>query len=72
MYGKTYRERKLARTEHFNRYIVGWKLRKCTACSGSGYYDSNGSPSCGSCNGSGKERYKPEQLSINRMIAGLP
>ena len=25
----------------------------CIACSGSGYYDDNGSPPCGSCNGTG-------------------
>jgi hypothetical protein len=26
---------------------------ECTACSGSGYYDHNGSPRCGACNGNG-------------------
>lgn len=26
---------------------------KCIACNGSGYYDSTGSPPCGSCDGSG-------------------
>jgi hypothetical protein len=25
----------------------------CAACSGSGYYDADGSPPCGSCNGTG-------------------
>lgn len=29
----------------------------CTACNGSGYYDHNGSPRCGACNGTGKEIY---------------
>lgn len=60
MYGLTYRERKRDRTEHYNKYVYGWKLRKCTACSGSGYYDHDGSPECGICDGSGKQRYKPE------------
>ncbi|ECF2424352.1 hypothetical protein E1576_09535 [Salmonella enterica subsp. enterica serovar Braenderup] len=35
----------------------------CRECvgrdNGSGYYDHNGSPKCSSCNGTGKERYKP-------------
>ena len=53
----TFHERKKVRTEHYNKYIKGWKLRECGACSGSGYYDHNGSPKCESCNGSGKERY---------------
>jgi len=30
------------------------KDNKCISCSGSGHYDSNGSPPCGSCNGTGK------------------
>lgn len=34
----------------------GRKLIPCTACSGSGFYDSHGSPKCGSCEGTGKER----------------
>lgn len=29
------------------------KGRRCVACGGSGYYDDNGSPPCGSCRGSG-------------------
>ena len=28
-------------------------------CNGSGYYDNQGSPSNGSCGGTGKEKYKP-------------
>lgn len=27
----------------------------CKACSGSGYYDDNGSPKCSECNGTGLE-----------------
>ena len=53
-------ERKKARTEYYEKYIKGWKLRNCIACNGSGYYDDNGSPKCSACGGSGKERYKDE------------
>ena len=35
-------------------YRVVRKKQKCSACSGSGYYDHNGSPPCGACNGTGK------------------
>jgi hypothetical protein len=31
-------------------------IKVCGACSGSGYYDANGSPRCSSCNGLGIER----------------
>lgn len=53
-----YHRRKEERTKHYNNFVKGWKLRPCTACGGSGYYDNNGSPKCGACNGTGKERYK--------------
>lgn len=29
---------------------------KCLACAGSGHYDDTGSPKCGACNGTGKEK----------------
>lgn len=54
-----YQDRKKARVEQYNRNILGWTTRPCTACSGSGRYDHNGSPKCGACNGTGKEKYKP-------------
>lgn len=50
--------RKAERTEHFKKYVAGWKLRPCSACNGSGRYDHNGSPPCGACEGTGKERYQ--------------
>lgn len=56
----TFHERKAQRIEFNKKHVYGWKLRPCTACAGSGHYDSNGSPPCGACDGSGKERYKPE------------
>ena len=57
----SYQERKRARAEYYRRYIHGWKLRPCLACNGSGRYDNNGSPECGACDGTGKERYKPSE-----------
>lgn len=56
----TWEARKRERTEYYKKYVHKWKLRPCTACNGSGYYDHNGSPPCGACNGTGKERYKVE------------
>jgi hypothetical protein len=56
-----FHERKHARKEYYEKYIKGWKLRPCSACNGSGYYDHNGSPECGACDGSGKERYNSNE-----------
>ncbi len=55
----TFLERKAERIAHFEQYVRGWKLVKCTACNGSGYYDNDGSPDCGCCDGTGKTRQKP-------------
>lgn len=54
----TFKERKQYRTDYYFKYVYGWKLRPCYACNGSGHYDHNGSPKCGACDGTGKERYK--------------
>ena len=51
-----YRKRKQERTEYYQKYKYKNKLKTCTACNGSGYYDHNGSPPCGACDGTGKER----------------
>lgn len=51
-------KRKQARTDYYFKWVYGWKLKNCTACSGSGYYDHNGSSKCGACGGTGKERYR--------------
>ena len=62
---ETFRARKAGRTTFFWKFVYGWKLRACSACNGSGYYDHNGSPTCGSCEGSGKERYRgPKSLAF--------
>ena len=61
-----YRRRKANRTEHFNRFVKGWRQRPCSACNGSGRYDHNGGPRCGGCYGTGKELVSPRQrLSIS-------
>ena len=60
----TYRERKAARKEYYENYVHGWKTRPCSACAGTGHYDHNGSPKCGSCEGTGKERYKLDKNDI--------
>ena len=52
----TYQERKQARKEYYERFVKGRKMIKCSACNGSGYYDNNGSPKCGACEGKGKAR----------------
>lgn len=50
-----YQARKQARRDYYVQCVHGQKLKPCCACSGSGYYDHNGSPACGSCAGTGKE-----------------
>ncbi len=57
----TFHERKAERIAHFEQNVRGWKLKTCTACNGSGYYDDNGSPDCWCCNGTGKTRKPPTQ-----------
>lgn len=54
-----FKERKQQRIKYFETNVKGWKQRPCIACNGSGYYDDNGSPKCGACKGTGKEKYKP-------------
>lgn len=53
---KDFKQRKKERTDYYEKYVKGRKLVECTACSGSGYYDHDGSPECSSCEGTGKER----------------
>lgn len=59
----TFSERKEQRKRHYENYVKGWKLRTCLSCNGSGYYDHDGSPDCGFCEGTGKERHKPQTSS---------
>lgn len=53
----TWGERKKERTEYYKSNVYKWKLKPCVACNGSGFYDNNGGPKCGACNGTGKEKY---------------
>lgn len=55
----TFLERKAERAAHYEKYVKGWRQVDCGACAGSGYYDHDGSPSCGWCGGSGKEFVAP-------------
>lgn len=56
----SFAERKAYRVEHFEKYVRGWKLVECTACSGSGRYKAG---ACGCCDGTGKMRTAPSKLA---------
>lgn len=45
-------------------------VEKCSACSGSGYYDSDGSPACDACNGTGK-RFVVASMFITKDIRDI-
>ena len=62
----TFKERKQARKDYYDKFVKGWKERDCSACAGSGYYDSGNYPDCGACEGTCKETYKPE-LVANKL-----
>lgn len=64
--GHDFRTRKARRTAHYFTYIYRWRLRKCSACNGSGRYDTTGSPKCGACEGAGKERYKAAEEAASK------
>lgn len=66
-----YKEKAL-RAEHFFRFVYGWKQRNCCACNGSGYYDNNGSPCCGSCEGTGREKYRGPKCTDDAMDTHAP
>ena len=55
----TFHQRKVERTAWYFKYIYKNKLVKCTACDGSGKYDTmdkkGRTPNCGCCNGTGKD-----------------
>lgn len=65
---KDFHERKAERKEFYEKFVRGWKLERCGACSGSGYYDDNGHPKCGLCGGTGKVRCPPTQA----VTSGTP
>ena len=63
----TFHERKAERKEYYMKYVYGWKQRPCSSCSGTGRYDSDNSPKCWACNGTGKETYKSEVLQNDQQ-----
>jgi DnaJ-class molecular chaperone len=64
----TFHERKARRAEWYFRFVYGWRTRVCSACAGSGYYDSDGSPRYSACDGTGKETYKgPKALQREKV-----
>jgi len=60
-----YQLRKLERKRRYEASL-GLKMVICNACSGSGYYDNDGSPPCGACGGRGKVQ---ETVSGRQRIA---
>jgi len=54
----TFLEAKKERTKRYYSNVYKHKLGVCSACSGSGRYDNNGSSNCGCCDGTGKTLYK--------------
>lgn len=66
-----YQERKEERRKQHAREH-GKKLVTCSACSGSGYYDHNGSPPCGGCGGTGKVRETTYAAPIERKVVRHP
>lgn len=58
LYGMNGKKKKLSKRKSMIGKVVPVSTQerpkeKCTACSGSGRYDHNGSPKCGCCNGTG-------------------
>ncbi|NTF16921.1 hypothetical protein G6L37_00580 [Agrobacterium rubi] len=69
--GRTWHERKRERSIMYWR-LHGVKLDACTACSGSGHYDSHGSPACGACEGTGKVRGRLDSVErATRSVDGV-
>lgn len=67
-HAETWQERKRERSiKYWRRHGVGEET--CTACSGSGYYDHNGSPACGGCEGTGRRRGRlnPEDEAVRAI-----
>lgn len=59
MVWNSYTVRKQERTKAYRKNLPPKGYRKwagkCVSCSGSGYYDHNGSPPCGACGGRGRD-----------------
>lgn len=57
-----FKERKAKRKKYYLENVFGWKLIKCAACVGTGYYDAAGLPRCAACDGTGRTRQKPNKI----------
>ena len=68
----TWESRKQKRIDHYRQNIHGWKLRPCSACNGSGFYDHVGASPCGACEGTGKERFKGPKADKKGKIFKCP
>ena len=64
----TFKERKQLRTEYYLKYEYKKKLVECSACSGSGWYDSldahGNNVRCSACDGCGKVREWANGLNV--------
>ena len=65
-----FHERKAYRRNFYEKFVKGWKQAACSACNGSGYYDSDGSPPCGACEGTGKESIPPAKEQPETITTG--
>jgi hypothetical protein len=63
-----FHERKQERKANYEKFVKGWKLVECGACSGSSYYC--GGP-CGACDGTGKESISPKELKERQEYRGI-
>jgi hypothetical protein len=69
MSNETYQDRKAQRREYFLRFQYGWIEVSCSACTGSGYYDQDGSPFCSGCDGTGKEQVRGPKAAEPQCLA---
>jgi hypothetical protein len=60
---------KVDRIRSFWRYRWRYRNERCGACNGSGRYDNDGSPDCGSCEGTGVERVRAPEDSAAAIVA---
>lgn len=58
----------LALQDEINLVLQNMTMKECVACSGSGYYDNDGSPNCDSCKGTGKDMDSVSERKIDELI----
>ena len=69
----SFHTRKKERTYRFYMYKWRVKQKTCTACNGSGKFDSTKHPDCSACDGTGKEEYRTpfEEQTVKIIINNL-